>query len=47
MSLESIMITSSIEAYEGRDLATIDIPGAYLRTDSDEEFIMILTVRIA
>ena len=36
VSLEGIMITSAIEAHEGREVATIDIPGAYLRTDIDE-----------
>ena len=28
-------------------MATIDIPGAYLHTDSDEEVVMILKVRLA
>ena len=34
--LEGIMIMSAIEAHEGREVATIDIPGAYLHTDIDE-----------
>ena len=28
----SVMITSALEAKEGRDIASIDIPGAYLHT---------------
>ena len=36
-ALESILITSTIAAHERRDLATIDIPGAYLHTPSGRE----------
>ena len=35
------MINSVIEAHGGIYMSTIDIPGAYLYTDSDEEVIMI------
>ena len=42
MSLEAILITIAIEAYEGRYVATIYIPGAYLHTDSYEEVSVIL-----
>ena len=34
VSLEDIIIISSIEAPEVRDLDIIDIPGAYLHTES-------------
>ena len=40
------MTASAIEAHEGRDLATIDIPGAYLHTESNEEVIVILKGRL-
>ena len=42
VSLEAIIITSEIEAHEGKYVATINKPLAYLHTDSDEEVIMIL-----
>ena len=29
VSLEVIMITSKVKSHNGRDLASIDIPGAY------------------
>ena len=31
-STESIMLTSLIEAAEGRDIATVDIPNAFIQT---------------
>jgi hypothetical protein len=42
VSLESVIITSTIEAYEGREVAVVNIPGAYLSADMDEELIMLL-----
>ena len=36
VSVEAVFITSVIDASEGRDLDVIDIPRAYLHTDSDE-----------
>jgi hypothetical protein len=47
VSLESVLITSTIEAYEGREVAVVDIPGAYLIADMDEEVIMLLRGRLA
>jgi hypothetical protein len=47
VSLESVLITSTIEAYEGREVAVVDIPGAYLSADMDEEVIMLLRGRLA
>ena len=32
-SIESIMLTSLIEAAEGRDIATVDLPNAFMQTD--------------
>jgi hypothetical protein len=29
VSLESVLIASTIEAFEGREVAVVDIPGAY------------------
>jgi hypothetical protein len=47
VSLESVLITSTIEAYEGREVAVVDIPGAYLSADMDEEVIMLLRGMLA
>ena len=39
-AIESIFVTSAMAAKEGRDVATVDIPGAFLQTEaSDETFI--------
>jgi hypothetical protein len=34
--IESVMLTSVIDAFEERDIATVDIPGAFLQVDMDE-----------
>jgi hypothetical protein len=47
VSLKSVLITSTIEAYEGREVAVMDIPGAYLSADMDDEVIMLLRGRLA
>jgi hypothetical protein len=47
VSLESVLITSTIEAFEGREVAMVDIPGAYLSAGMDEEVIMLLRGRLA
>ena len=36
VSIESVIITSAIDAKEGRDVATVDIPGACLQAEMDE-----------
>ena len=41
------MITSVIAAKEGREVATIDLPGAFLHAYTDEEVIMFLKGRLA
>jgi hypothetical protein len=45
-SLGSILITSAINALEGREVSVVDIPGAYLSVDMDEEGIMLLPGRL-
>jgi hypothetical protein len=42
-----MLITSVIDAYEGRDIVVVDIPGAFLSADMDEEVIMTLCGRLA
>jgi hypothetical protein len=44
---DSIFITSSIDAHEGRKVVTCDIPGAFLHADLDEEVIMLLRGQLA
>ena len=36
MAIESVMLTSVIDAKENRDMATIDIPGAFMQADMDD-----------
>ena len=36
VATESVMLTSTIDAREGRDVATVDIPGAFMHSDQDE-----------
>jgi hypothetical protein len=40
VTLESVLITSTIEAFKGREVAVVYITGAYLSADMDEEVIM-------
>ena len=36
IAAESVMLTSTIDAKEGRDMATVGIPGAFMHSDQDE-----------
>jgi hypothetical protein len=44
---DSVMITSAIDAHEERVIKTMDIPGAFLHADLDEEVIMLLRGQLA
>lgn len=44
---DSVMITSAIDAHEERYVVTMDIPGAFLHADQDEEVIMLLRGQLA
>ena len=47
VSTDSVLITAAMEAGERRDVATLDIPGAFLNTDlDDEDTIMLLRGRM-
>jgi hypothetical protein len=35
--LEAVLITSTIDAFEGRDVAIVDVPGAFLTADMDKD----------
>jgi hypothetical protein len=45
--LESVLITATIDAYEERDVEIVDVPGALLSADMDEEVIMTIRGRLA
>jgi len=47
VSTDGVLLTSAIEAHEGRHTATCDLPGAFLNTDNNEETIMLLKGRLA
>jgi hypothetical protein len=42
----SMLITSTIDALEGRDVTIVDVPGTFLTVDMDEEVIMCLQGKI-
>ena len=44
---DSVILTSTIDAHQGRDVATADMPGAYLHTDNNQETIMLLRGKLA
>eukprot|EP00957_Ditylum_brightwellii_P078671 5981757-Ditylum_brightwellii.AAC.1 len=47
VSSEAVMITSVIDAKEGRDVAITDIPDAYLTADMDDFVVMVLEGTLA
>jgi hypothetical protein len=47
VAVESVMITATIEAHEGRDVAVVDVPGSFLSADMDEYVIMTIKGRLA
>jgi hypothetical protein len=47
VTLESVLITATIDAHEGREVAIIDVPAAYLTADMDDEVFMRLRGRLA
>jgi len=40
MAAESIFITSAMAAREERDVATVDVPGAFLQTKASDDTII-------
>ena len=45
ISLEALFISLVIDTHEGRDIATFDIPGAYLRGEMPEDKQILLKLR--
>jgi hypothetical protein len=42
VSLDSVLITSAIDAYEGRDVSVVDVPDTKINAYMDGEVIMTL-----
>jgi hypothetical protein len=47
VALESVLITTIIDAFEKIEVAIVDVPGGYLTVDMDEEVFMCLRGRLA
>jgi hypothetical protein len=47
VALESVLITATIDAFEKREVAIVDVPGAYLTADMDEEVFMCIRGKLA
>ena len=47
MSLEAVLITSVIDAYEGREVAIVDVTGAFLTEDQDKVINMTLRGKLS
>jgi hypothetical protein len=46
-ALESLLITATVDAFERREVAIVDVPGAYLTANMDEEVFMCIMGRLA
>jgi hypothetical protein len=46
VSVESVMITATIDAHEGRDVAVVDVQGAFPSADMDEYVLMTIKGRL-
>ena len=42
VSTDGVIITSVIEAHQGRDVAVVDLPNAFLNADNNEQTLMLL-----
>jgi hypothetical protein len=47
VALESVLVTATIDVFERRDVAIVEVPGAFLAAAMDEEMIMCLRGRLA
>ena len=47
VAIESVMLSSIIDAKERRDIATVDIPGAFLQADTEDKIHMKLKGKMA
>ena len=46
MSLEELFTTIMVDIFEGRDVATFEIPGAYIHSDIPEDKTVILKLKV-
>ena len=46
-STEAVLLSAMIDAYEERDVAVVDIQGAYLSADMDDDMFMIIRGKMA
>ena len=47
VSTDGVIITSTIEAHEGCDVAVIDLPNAFLNADNNEQTLMLLKGKLS
>jgi hypothetical protein len=47
VAIESVMLSCTIDAHEGRNVATADIPGAFMQTDMGGTVHMMLEGKMA
>ena len=47
VSTDAVLITSAIDAHEGRDIAVIDLPGAFLHAKMDDMVYMVMRGELA
>ena len=47
VTTDGVIITSTIEAHEGREVVTADLPNAYLQADNNEQTLMLLKEKLA
>jgi hypothetical protein len=47
VAMKYVFIMPIVDAYKGRDVASFDIPGAFLHIDSEKDITMILRGRLA
>ena len=47
VTTDGVIITSTIEAHEGRDVAVLDLPNEFLHADNKEERLMLLKGKLA
>ncbi|GAX21402.1 hypothetical protein FisN_28Lu124 [Fistulifera solaris] len=47
VSIEALLLSCVIDAKEGRDVATLDVPGAFMQADQDEEVFVRMDEKMA
>ena len=47
VSTDGVIITSTIEVHQGRDIATADLPNAFLNAFNNEQTLMLLKEKLA